>query len=340
MKPDAIKTAIIRAAVRKSISDIKASPGRGMRNLIDFGDMFASGRFQHEFFGSVSDYLSDENSMYYKLIKRVALQTDPEVFCKFGINLGYNALTHGAKMIRRIEELEGYNVPWCLTFELGPGVSTGTLERVIRQGRAMGIYCYIVDSSSAEIESALALLAKQGDCAIVLLTSADRITEETCRIIGGAKNIMPLVSAHGGAAPADACSLLRKKGCLYGVFSKDPISGDKMELAYKCKASVAAHVTQSVRDMREAERHTLSSRRDPRRPVLPLSLYSDIAHAGRRISSEACFAIIGGDGVISAFSVDRETEAKTRRLDKKTLRELFREMLPKRAPVTGASECN
>lgn len=344
MKPDAIKTAVIRTAVKKSISDLKADPGRGIRNLLDLGDMFSSGRYQHEFFGSVRDYLTDENGVYYKLIKRIVAQTDQEVFCRFGINLGYNALTHGAKIIHRIEEQESFNIPWCITIKFGRSISLGILGDIIQQGSELGIYCYIVciDPSCAETGALLRLLAEQRDCAFILLTPADRITEKTCRIIGDGKNIMPLISLDG--SPGQVFSLLRSEGCLYGVYSRDEktdgLSDDKMQLADKYKASVFAEAlpTDNAQGASEAEyRKILEIRKAPKYPVIPISLYHDIAYADRSISSEACLAFVGDDGVISLYNIDRGTDALMRRLDKKPLRELFAEALPKRAPLTNFS---
>ena len=90
---------LIETIVRKAIRDIRDSPKRSTRNLIDMALNFSEGRFQSRFFEPAQSILRDENRAYYRLIPDMAVHVDTEKIIHFGINLGYNSCTAGAKKI-------------------------------------------------------------------------------------------------------------------------------------------------------------------------------------------------------------------------------------------------
>ena len=58
--------------------------------------------------------LQNEKSAYYDLAKRIATGVDHDLVTTFGVNVGYNGFTKGARLIRRIEAERGFNIPWAL----------------------------------------------------------------------------------------------------------------------------------------------------------------------------------------------------------------------------------
>ena len=106
---------LIETIVRKAIRDIQDSPKRNTRNLVDMALNFSEGRFQSRFFEMAQSMLQDENSAYYRLIPDMAVNVDTEKIIHFGINLGYNSCTAGAKKIRALEKKEKFNIPWCIS---------------------------------------------------------------------------------------------------------------------------------------------------------------------------------------------------------------------------------
>ena len=55
---------LIETIVRKAIRDIRDSPKRNTRNLVDMALNFSEGRFQSRFFETAQSMLQDENSAY------------------------------------------------------------------------------------------------------------------------------------------------------------------------------------------------------------------------------------------------------------------------------------
>jgi len=95
--------ALIEGIVRRSLRNMKDSPERSIRNLIDMALNFSEGQFQRSFFVSMQNTLRNEKGAYYGLIRDMAVTIDPDRLLSFGMNLGYNSCTMGAHTIREIE---------------------------------------------------------------------------------------------------------------------------------------------------------------------------------------------------------------------------------------------
>lgn len=121
MKPNAIKAAVVRAAVNKGIADIQADPKRGIRSLAGLGQLLAGSHAQTALIRTVLAQLRNEASACHRLVERLVCGAEPELLSCFGVNLGYNALVHGGGVIRRTAAEKGFYVPWCLELEAAPG---------------------------------------------------------------------------------------------------------------------------------------------------------------------------------------------------------------------------
>lgn len=95
---------IIETIVKRTLKNIKDAPDRSIRNLIDMALHFSGGRFQRNFFEIAQTMLENENSPYYGLIEDVVTHIDDKSLLRFGMNVGYNSCTIGAKKIREIEK--------------------------------------------------------------------------------------------------------------------------------------------------------------------------------------------------------------------------------------------
>lgn len=160
--------------------------------------------------------LRNEKSAYYPLIKDVVSHVDEERLVTFGMNLGYNGCTRGAKTIRQIEQEEGFNIPWALSFSLNPAqIENGCYSSVIHQGTELGIYVYLMEDSDP-VEQSLALTAEHPDCAFVLFVRPQQITDAFGAAAGKAKQPDALgrmgrrstrkLPPAAGASPAVQCT--------------------------------------------------------------------------------------------------------------------------------------
>lgn len=209
---------IIETVVKKALRDIKDSPERSIRNLIDMALHFSDGRFQHSFFEAAQTMLQNERSPYYRLAEDTIAHVDTEHLLRFGINLGYNSCTTGAKSIREIEERETYNIPWTISLGLDPQLfllHQQQYHSVISQGEALGIYAWMLFPKN-QPHKILSLVQNHADSAFVLFCTPAEITPAFLDYVSELDNLMLAVRYQENAA--DACSLLRKAELLYSVY--------------------------------------------------------------------------------------------------------------------------
>lgn len=160
-----ISRIFIESVLNKALKEINKSPRRTARNLIDMGVNFSKGHLQKVFLSYVQELLQNQNSAYYDLIKDVTDHVDKGIISTFGMNLGYNGCTKGVKRIREVENLENFSVPLSLSMRLDGEKLTeedSIYQKIIRQGKALGIYVYLLKLEKGQPEALLPLLKKTG----------------------------------------------------------------------------------------------------------------------------------------------------------------------------------
>ncbi|MGN0971845.1 MAG: hypothetical protein ACI4OY_07810, partial [Aristaeellaceae bacterium] len=91
---------LIETIVRRALREVESHPRRGSRNLVDMALNFCPGHFQQRFFQNAQHLLRNERSAFYPLIQDTAVHVEHERLLDFGMALGYNSCTLGAKKIR------------------------------------------------------------------------------------------------------------------------------------------------------------------------------------------------------------------------------------------------
>ena len=229
MAPRSVNTiarTLIQTVVRQKLNSIKSDPERSLRNLVDMGLSFAGSGAQKRFLQQAQHALQDENSAYYRIIYDMALHVDTEHLMGFGMNLGYNSLTAGARMIRRLESERGYDIPWCLTLVLdrkGYAAHEADYISLIEQGKKLGIYTYLLIAPELPV-GLFTLLRQQRDCAFLLLTTAGELTGDVVDSMAQLYNVMPVVRFGEGAE--EICDAMRRREMLYSVFVSHSYQSD------------------------------------------------------------------------------------------------------------------
>ena len=142
-----INRIFIESVLNKALKEINKSPRRTARNLIDMGVNFSRGRLQRFFLSQVQEFLQNQNSAYYDLITDLTDHVDKHILSTFGMNVGYNGCTRGVKRIREVEDLENFSVPLSLSMSLDEeklAEKDSIYQEIIRQGKALGIYVYLL----------------------------------------------------------------------------------------------------------------------------------------------------------------------------------------------------
>lgn len=314
---------MIEAAVEKGIRDIEENAGRGIRNLVDLGTHFATGRFQKEFFSYAEGVLKDRDSGYYRLTNHLVKYVDHTILKRFGINLGYNSWTYGADKIRENERNLGYNIPWSIIFDFRKPaeqvLSIAEISDILQNAETFGIYCgmFFINRDKAFVEDLAEALAKHRDSAYILFLNSKMITEEIADAVVKASNIVIAIrmdTADRDPGCGRASGILLDKKCLYGAYSiyndnnigyvmSEEYNGNLEEL--QCSFSFLVKGEKSSEQNSEALAQFIKeSQQINEYPFFMMDFYRDLAHIDRVISVEDCFLAIAADGKISTENMD------------------------------------
>lgn len=180
---------LIETLVRSKLNSLMAAPERTVRNLVDMALHFSTGRFQKHFFEIAQNILNDDNSPYYQLIHHMVAHVDTERLFTFGMNIGYNSFTYGAKIIRKIENEANFNIPWSITLELGKNLP---IHQLINEGKAIGIYTWHL-ISSGHLEDILPIIEMNRDCAFFIYCKPEELKEKILDIYSNNYHVMFVV---------------------------------------------------------------------------------------------------------------------------------------------------
>lgn len=335
---DTFSRILIQTTVRKAIRDIRETPQRSTRNLVDMAQHFANGRFQQEFFQMAQKMLSDEHSAYYTLLQELATHVDEEKLITFGMNVGYNSATFGAKRIRHLEETVGHNIPWTLCLEISRKSFSQWKEQyhaLIEAGEEMGIFTWMMFSHFCAADC-IELAARHPNSAFVLFCDHAEINWPLIDCASDLSNLMLAVPMDENAELT--CDLLREAGLLYSVYTaygEDDLhhiqNGDlfcdmeQLHPAFSafipkhdCPRAVREKAYEAIHAARMAQRHA----------TMLWELRQDCMVVDRIISGDGCWAGFDAEGRF--YGVDESGQEQIFAFNGSSLEALLGQAFPKK----------
>jgi hypothetical protein len=209
---------LVETIVKKALKSIKDSPERGIRNLIDLALLFSDGRFQKAFFAEAQTMLQNENSAYYGLVRDALTHIDTENLYTFGMNVGYNSCTVGARCIRENEKNLSCNIPWTISVQIDTQQFEKNQQKyddLILEGESLGIYTWMFFVSD-QPEKTFSLIKKYPDSAFCVFCEMKDAALTFLDEANMLKNLMIIIRYNEDAA--DICAELRANKLLYSVW--------------------------------------------------------------------------------------------------------------------------
>lgn len=319
MKQEILARTIIETLINKFFRDMETDPDRSIRNMIDLGINFARGRFQKEFFQALQKMLQNEQSAYYELVKRMAANTDHERLKTFGMNLGFQACTIGANMIRENEDKWNFNIPWAYNLPFGrTGLPCKWTDQVITQGKELGTYVYLLLESGKITEEHTDLLKKHEDCAFVLLVSPEEILGNLMDDLEKIKNCLILVGNQPELIP-ETVDELKKHGLLYGIYEKcvegaEDLFWEPEHLEKIGETEAAFYVLMPHNPFTFCENPGRRQRTEEVRsrqeyPFIVIDYISDVQTIDRIISNDSCAVAFDAGGYVHTDTKDGKENA-------------------------------
>lgn len=305
MNQETLARTIIETFISKFFRDMETDPDRSVRNIIDLGINFAKGRFQREFLRALQEMMQNEQSAYYDLVKNVVADTNHERLKVFSMNLGFQACTIGANMIRENEEKWNFNIPWAYQMMFGEkGLPCTYLDKIISEGKELGTYVYVLTETGKITAEHMELLKTHTDCAFILLVSPEELLGELMNLLDETQNCLVLVENDPLRLP-EAVDELQKHKLFYGVYEKCPeeelwdperlekISGSKAAFYVlmpmnPCSFSENAARKEQTADIRNRQEY----------PFIVIDYISDIQTIDRIISNDSCAVVFDEEGYV------------------------------------------
>lgn len=291
---------LIETVVRKTLKDMKENPERSIRNLVDMALHFSDGRFQKNFFRVAQTMLKNENSAYYALLRNTASSVDAERLVCFGMNLGYNSCTLGAKKIRENERELGCNIPWAVAFQIDRPQLSKRLPKyhtAVADGEKLGIYTWILFPQSHP-QDMLPLILGHPDSAFFLFCDPNDMDNVFLDSISDVNNLM-LVIRYEETAEA-LYAQIHDSGLLYSAYhaysqedTESIINGDLFYSIQQIHPVFTVLLAQSDCPeplQRRIHQTVIQARNEQSYQTVPLEFYFDNCLIDKIISDDACSA--------------------------------------------------
>lgn len=314
MNSQDITRSIIGTTIDRGIREMSEDPQRSVRKLADLGKRFSKGRFQNRLFSLFQELLRNDNSSYYLLINNLLKDTRWENLRTFGLNVGYNGWTAGAKIIREQTLARKIDIPWILIFHYNPklakGLSLKQIKYYIQAGKKLGIYCFFLwqEDSLERSSDLLELIEENPDCAFIWQIPDLPLDCETTSKIADCDNLMMSLPYDCTHSQENACKLHQIKAffAYYLFYENSDIIEQLSEISNRIISEhcsflflIAKAQTHKADCSRLAE-YIYDIRLGQTIPTFPVDLYSDFATVNAIISEHPCIFELRSDAQMNS----------------------------------------
>lgn len=213
----------------KKIMYIREDPASRLPEVIEWARRFDLGGRYSKAFDTLDPFVKDEKNNWNRMARSFIRELDPICLNKLVSNLAVNSFLASAPKRERLTKRESCNIPWAILMDptascnlrcLGcwaaeyrktDGMAEVLLDRIIREGKELGIYMYIYSGGEPLVrkDDLLRLAERHQDCYFLAFSNGTLVDErfaETSRRLG---NFALALSVEGFEEETD---LRRGKG--------------------------------------------------------------------------------------------------------------------------------
>ncbi|MDY5647232.1 MAG: radical SAM protein [Lachnospiraceae bacterium] len=209
--------AAFEVAVDQTLKHINKDREKGLLQIVDLSEKFLGDTYDKSVYESARKMIRDPQNKWMQYINRALDEVHPNVAKMTALNLGFEAAFHGTKMIRQMREVHQCNIPWlilmdptsacnlhctgCWAAEYGHklNLSFEDMDRIITQGKELGIYFYMYTGGEPLVRKAdiIRLCEKHNDCEFHAFTNGTLVDEELCKEMQRVGNLSLSISLEG-----------------------------------------------------------------------------------------------------------------------------------------------
>ena len=190
---------------------------KALLKLVDLTENFAKDRFQPGSYEAARKMIQDPDNKWVQYLNRLFDEVDPHVLKTTALNLGFDAMLYGTKLMHESREKYQCNIPWlilmdptsacnlkctgCWAAEYGHllNLSFEDMDRVITQGKELGIYLYMLTGGEPLVrkKDVIRLCEKHNDCVFHAFTNGTLVDDEFCQEMQRVGNLSLSISLEG-----------------------------------------------------------------------------------------------------------------------------------------------
>ena len=320
---------IVEGTVNRALRDMEGDTHRTARNLVDLGRSVAKGPFERQFLDACRRILDDDSSPCFEMLRRVLSCFDRQTLVTFGVNVGFEGCSRGAKRIREAEAREGFNIPWAVRISMGDrGLSIGCVRRVVAEAVDLGIHMFILEDQGLVQRELQGLTEEFPTCAFGLLTEGagswemDGLT--TCH------NLLLCIDGCGVQAQI-LCRALEDARIPYAVYLRCDDCLDDLDHRLEAAQELGSPLVVLLGDeagtetRQQLHRRVLEARSSYTYSFVPMDLPGDLLAIDRIISDDPCSLSLLPDGSVRTVAGICSVDVRSQ-----SLRDILRQVLPKR----------
>lgn len=323
-----LQRTITEGTASRALQDMERDTHRTARNLVDLCLRFAKGPFERRFFTVCRDILEDDGSPCFSMLRRALSCFDRQTLVTFGVNVGFEGCSRGAKRIRETEAREGFNVPWAIRVAVGDaGLSRVYTQRLISEAVELGVHVFILEDHGLALSDLRQLLEDNPTCAFCLITRGrnwELVDLTDCH------NFLMYVDGEGPLA-MELCGALEDARMPYGVWlrydDRTEDLEDRLEKLGELGSPLALLLGDEASPGTQAKVNRLvtEARSSYAYPFVPIDLPGDLLAIDRIISDDPCSLTVLPDGRIQTVSGIVPGDIRSQ-----PLKQILRQALPKR----------
>ncbi|NMB06930.1 MAG: radical SAM protein [Tissierellia bacterium] len=244
-----VKQLVSTKVMNEGLKYIEKNPMDNLPKLLDWSEKLITRENHKGFHRKFQEIVANPDSNWYKLIERFFDELSPASRQKFLINYMVNSGIIGIPIQDKAKAKYNCNVPWAILmdptsacnlkctgcwaaeYDKTDSLSYDLLDRIIREGKEIGIYMYIFSGGEPLVRKndLIKLAEEHSDCSFLSFTNATLVDEEFAKKLGELGNFGLAISVEGFEEATDmrrgegtyqkvmeAMDLLKKEGVIFG----------------------------------------------------------------------------------------------------------------------------
>ncbi|NSW91476.1 MAG: radical SAM protein [Firmicutes bacterium] len=243
------KQILSTAVLKEGYSYIEKNPVENIPKIINWAEKLATKEETKKTIQMFREITSDPDNCWNKFIQRVMTEVNPKVRSKFFMNYMVNAGIFGAPQIDKMKAKYNCNIPWAVLmdptaacnlkcigcwaqeYKKTDSLSYEILDRIINEGKELGIYVYIFSGGEPLLrkKDLIRLAENHNECIFLAFTNATLVDEEFADELERVGNFFLAISIEGFEEETDmrrgkgtfkkvmnAMDLLKERGLGFG----------------------------------------------------------------------------------------------------------------------------